>query len=213
MDAAYQVNRVCQGIKNFANVKLAYLLRGKYHDGMRTKLAFLRAASIASQIVGVFGFVEVRWMGAKVMVNGHPIDPFFIQAACIFLFTVGTVSIIGLCWNWISSRTDSQKFGNLYQEIVTRRDEIATIMDRKPSRGDSIIYVARLIELHSQLQILGIKTPNSTPRIDNLNSDQESDHKVIIDWCMFLMSMAKDSRAKDIKNARKWEEAGNEQTK
>ena len=164
-----------EGIKNFANVKLAYLLRGKYHEGMRTKVTFLRAASIASQLVGVFGFIEVRWMGAKVMVNGHPIDPFFIQAACIFLFTVGTVSIIGLCWNWISSRTDSQKFGNLYQEIVARRDEIATIMDRKPSKGDSIIYAARLRELQNCFQILGIKAPKSDPNI-NLKSGQESGH-------------------------------------
>ena len=180
---------------------------------MQTKLTFLRAASIASQLVGLFGFIEVRWMGVQVMVNGHPIDPFFIQAACIFFVTFGTVSIIGLCWNWLSSRTDSQKFGNLYQEIVARRDEIATIKDRKPSKGDSIIYAARLVELQKCLQILGIKAPKSVPKIDYLKSDQESGQKAILAWCKFLISMAKDSRVKDIKNARKWKEAGNEQTK
>ena len=77
------------------------------------------------------------------MFDGQLIDPFFIEAASVFLIAFGTLALFGLCWNWISKwkwvsnllASKPQAFGDLYQEIVERRDEIASILDEKPSPG------------------------------------------------------------------------------
>ena len=162
---------------------------------MRWTLAFLRAASIGFQFLGGYGFIEVRWLEARVMLGGHPVDPFFIEAGSIFLIVFGLVALLGLCWSsiskwqWVSNAitSNSRAFGDLYKEIVERRDELASIADEAPSAGKAIIYIGRLVELEARLSELGIKTPTPLPRIDDVSSNRP----VIINWCMFLMMMAR----------------------
>ena len=135
------------------------------------------------------------------MIGGHPVDPFIIEAVCVFLVAFGSLSLLGLCWQWVVSLIASKQyaFGNLHQEIVERRDEIASILDETPSSGKALIYIGRLLELRERLLKLGINTPQKLPNIDKLSESS----KEIKEWITFLMMLAPDARAKDLKAARK----------
>ena len=142
-------------------------------------------------------------METQVMLGGHPVDPFFIEFVCVFLILFGSLSLLGLCWQWVVSSFASEKhaFGNLYQEIVDRRDEISLILDKTPTTGNALVFIGRLMELQQCLSALGIKTPTTLPSI---NKPSES-RKVNIEWTHFLMKIAPDARNSNLDVARERE--------
>ena len=139
--------------------------------------------------------------------GNYPVDPFFIEAASVFLVAFGLLALIGLCWNWISKwrwvsnllASKAQEFGCLYQDIVERRDELISMLDETPSAGKALTYYARLVELEKILLGLGIATPPTPPAFHDLPNS----HQAIIEWGTFLMMMARDARTNDLKAARK----------
>ena len=171
------------------------------------RLGFWRAATGALHILGWFGFIEIRWVGEQVMINGEPVAPFFIEAACIFLVSFGALALVGLfwkkmsAWGWVAAIFSSKahEFGSLYDEIVERRDELVAIFDGKPSKGETYLYVAKLVELEDRLDRLDIHTPKGLPNIHNLQMNKS----VVTDWMTCLMLLARDARSRNLARARK----------
>lgn len=158
-----------------------------------------RAIAGACQIVGFLGFIEVRWLERQIMIGDHPIDPFFIEMGCLFLFSAGLFALISLSWGWISNLiySDAHEFGNLYEEIAARRDELTSMLEGKPTADGEIGYIARMVELQSVLKKLKIPTPSQIP---NFKRKENTDS--IRDWADILINIAAQSRLRDLKAAR-----------
>lgn len=66
---------------------------------MRKLLTFVApGVSISATGIGLFGYIEVPWTGGQIMMGGHPIDSFFIEAGSLALIlfggTTGTALVI-----------------------------------------------------------------------------------------------------------------------
>ena len=147
---------------------------------MRRALILLRAASLGFQFSGGFGFVEIRWGGLQVKLGGHLVDPFFIEAASIFLIAFGTFSLIGLCWNliakwrWVeslltSARPDEERakekaIQELASQIRAARDRFVAAKsgfefgERRINRYE---INAEMADISIKLKRIGLSVPES----------------------------------------------------
>ena len=171
---------------------------------MGRPLIFRRAASLAFQFAGGFGFIRVRWIDDRVMLGEHPVDPWFIETASVLLFTIGVFAFVGLSWIWISEwrwvkallTSNPSIFHHLYDEIVKLRDDLVAVIDGNVS---SLNYSARLWELSVSLNRLGIACPDRPP---SLTTAREKRLEPFVLWYIFLISLAAQSRVYDLKGAR-----------
>ncbi len=140
------------------------------------------------------------------MLGAHPLDPFFIEAASVLLFTIGFFGFIGFCWNrisewrWIKALLSSKPadFHNLYDEIVALRDDLVAVIDGSVLPRSSLNYGARLWELSVSLNGLGVGCPDRPPSF--ARTRESLDYFIL--WYSFLVSLAAPSRIYDLRGAR-----------
>ena len=149
------------------------------------RLGFWRAAAGACNIAGVFGFVEIRWGGAQVMIGGEPIDPYFIEVACVGLIAFGALALAALLWPkiaklpgveavvlWIGriltskqaqNVAQSKAFSDLATEIRSARDRF--VQYRELMSGESSLnpysVEADIMDMGIKLSTIGLSVPTN----------------------------------------------------
>ena len=160
------------------------------------RLGFWRAAMGACNIAGWFGFIEIRWGGAQVMIGGESVDPFFIEVGSVFLAAFGGFAAIGLSWNWIEKwswverlltterakvRVKQKSLQELGPQIRAVRDNLIAAKSRFEFGGRTINRYkinAEIEDINIRLKTIGLIVPESV--------NAESIFEVIDQWIDYL---------------------------
>ena len=112
-------------------------------------------------------------------IGDDPIDPFFIEAASIFLVTFGLLALFGLCWNWISrwgwvksllisardkAEAENKAFQGLATQIRKARDNFVEVKSLSEIGGTINRYKmnAEMADINIKLKKRGLGVPEST---------------------------------------------------
>ena len=175
---------------------------------MRWGILIARAAAFANVAASAYGYIERRLAEEAATIGPFTIGDHFLEVAYVFLFVLGTFALVGLFWEWLSTRrpvarmisSKSQEFRALYDEIVERRDELNAIAQQDTMPQIPLRYVSKIIELHVVLDGLDIDSPKKIPPPQKEISEEQQE--TIADWAAYLSYLAARSRVQDLKGAR-----------
>ena len=144
-------------------------------------------------------------------IGDHPIDPFFIEAASIFLITFGSFALFGLCWNfifrwgWVKSflisardkaEAEKKEFQGLATQIREVRDKfvVAKVFLDNEAPINRYEMDAEMADIGIKLKRYGVGIPEST--------EGENITKVIDLWRVYLSVLLPLSEMADIDKAK-----------
>ena len=146
-------------------------------------------------------------------IGAHPIDPFFIETASIFLITFGSFALFGLCWNFISrwgwvksllisardkAEAEKKEFLELAPQIRETRDKFV----KAKSLSEDGFTINRY-EMNAEMADIGIKLKKKGLAVPE-SIEGENIVGVVDRWRMYmsillpLSEMADLDKAKDI---------------
>ena len=144
-------------------------------------------------------------------IGAYPIDPFFIEAASIFLITFGSFALFVLCWNlisrwgWVKSllisardkaEAEKKEFQGLATQIRETRDKFvkARVYLDKEAPINRYEMNAEMADIGIKLKRYGLGVPESTEG-DNIA-------RVIDLWRVYLSVLLPLSEMADIDKAK-----------
>ena len=172
---------------------------------MRWILLVARVISAAGALASAYGYIDSRLLDERALIGPFTVSDHFLGVAYVFGFALGALMAVALCWEGVSKWEpisgllfDKRKrFGELYPEIVQRRDNLIASVEERGIPETSLSYQAKMMELITSLHRLRIPFPKSIPNIEDLAADMDTTKE----WYGFLMRLAARSREKDLKGA------------
>ena len=163
---------------------------------------FLGAEAIAS----AYGYVQRLVEDQPTMIGSWTVSPDIVDVFFVFAFAFGVLGTVALSWHWISRvpfmsqllYSKSSAFGDLYDEIAQRRDELIGALDDSRESPKTLEYIAKLQELHVSPKALSIRCPERVPNTEITHENKPS----FIEWATFLIGLAAVARNRDLKGAR-----------